>query len=174
MSLTRVILTTGRSLDLSELGLSSTYGGTNGGMTVGTHSGMNGGMLGGYPCKPVNDLKIKDLVRAAERAHPAVPVHLVPPPREYPDQYAGAFGPVEVLPAVACVGAFHSTPLDGDHDQDPVLRRSALTIIWFQPTARVPYGCDAEEALRGVDWEALARDYELQDDWEGLARDYEL
>jgi hypothetical protein len=143
MSLTRVILTSGRSLDLSELRLSSTYG----------------GMLEGYPCKPVNDMKIKGLVRAAERALPSVPVHLVPPPREYPDQYAGAFGPVEVLPAVACVGAFHSTALDRDHD--PVLRRSALTIIWFQPTARVPYGCDAEETLRGVDWEELARDYEL-------------
>lgn len=143
MSLTRVILTSGRSLDLSELRLSSTYG----------------GLPEGYPCKPLNDMKIKGLVHAAERAHPSVPVHLVPPPREYPDQYAGAFGPVEVLPAVACVGAFHSVALDRDHD--PVLRRSALTIIWFQPTARVPYGCDAEEALRGVDWEGLARDYEL-------------
>ncbi|MET9834623.1 hypothetical protein ABZ078_36255 [Streptomyces sp. NPDC006385] len=96
MSLTRVVLTSGRSLDLSELRLCSTYG----------------GMLEGYPCKPINDMTIKGLVRTAERAHPSAPVHLVPPPREYPDQYAGAFGPVEVLPAVACVGAFHSTALD--------------------------------------------------------------
>ncbi|KUL43876.1 hypothetical protein [Streptomyces regalis] len=143
MSLTRVVLASGRSLDLSELQLSSTYG----------------AMLEGYPCKPVNDMKIKGLVRAAEHAHPSSPVHLVPPPREYPDQYAGAFGPVEVLPSVACVGAFHSTALDRDHD--PVLYRSALTIIWFQPTARVPSGCDAEEALRQVEWEGLARDHEL-------------
>lgn len=143
MSLTRVILMSGRSLDLSELQLSSTYG----------------GMLEGYPCKPVNDMKIKGLVRAAEHAHPTIPVHLVLPPREYPDQYAGAFGPVEVLPSVACVGAFRSTALDRDHD--PVLYRSALTIIWFQPTARVPSGCDAEDALREVEWEGLARDYEL-------------
>ncbi|MFE9020164.1 hypothetical protein ACFYNL_16600 [Streptomyces sp. NPDC007808] len=143
MSLTRIVLTSGRSLDLSELRLSSTYG----------------GMLEGYPCKPVNDMTIKSLVHAAERAHPTTPVHLVPPPREYPDQYAGAFGPVEVLPAVACVGAFRSTALEPDHD--PVLYRSALTIIWFQPTAHVPSGCDAEEALREVAWEELARDYEL-------------
>ncbi|MFJ8635084.1 hypothetical protein [Streptomyces sp. NPDC093568] len=143
MSLTRVVLTSGRSLDLSELRFSSTYG----------------GMLEGYPCKPVNDMKIRSLVRAAERAHPSLPVHLVPPPREYPDQYAGAFGPVEVLPSVACVGAFHSAALD--RGQDPVLRRSALTIIWFQPTAHMPTGCDAEDALREVDWEGLARDYEL-------------
>ncbi|MCL8014629.1 hypothetical protein [Streptomyces sp. AS02] len=143
MSLTRVVLTSGRSLDLSELRLSSTYG----------------GMLEGYPCKPVNEMKIKGLLLAAERADPATPVHLVAPPREYPDQYAGAFGPVEVLPPVACVGAFRSTALDRDHD--PVLHRSALTIIWFQPTPYVPSGCDAEEALREVPWEELARDYEL-------------
>ena len=143
MSLTRVVLTSGRSLDLSELRLSSTYG----------------GMLEGYPCRLVNDMKIKGLVRAAEQAHPSTPVHLVPPPREYPDQYAGAFGPVEVLPSVACVGAFRSTALDRAHD--PVLYRSALTIIWFQPTPHVPSGCDAEEALREIAWEELARDYEL-------------
>ncbi|MFI7408178.1 hypothetical protein ACIBU0_05855 [Streptomyces sp. NPDC049627] len=144
MSLTRIVLTSGRSLYLSELRMSSAYG----------------GMLEGYPCKPVNDKKIKGLVRdAAELTHSSVPVHLVPPPREYPDQYAGAFGPVEVLPAVACVGVFHSTALDADHD--PVLYRSALTVIWFQPTPHVPSGCDAEEALREVPWEELARDHEL-------------
>ena len=143
MSLTRVVLSSGRSIDLSELRLSSTYG----------------GMLEGYPCRPVNDMKIKGLLRAAEHAFPTTPVHLVPPPREYPDQYAGAFGPVEVLPSVACVGAFRSTALDPAHD--PVLHRSALTIIWFQPTPHVPSGCDAEEGLREVPWEELARDYEL-------------
>ncbi|KUO19636.1 hypothetical protein [Streptomyces dysideae] len=143
MSLTRVVLSSGRSIDLSELRISSTYG----------------GMLEGYPCKPVNDMKIKGLLHTAERAFPATPVHLVPPPREYPDQYAGAFGPVEVLPPVACVGAFHSTARDRDHD--PVLYRSALTVIWFQPTPEVPSGCDAEAALRDVAWEELAQDYEL-------------
>jgi hypothetical protein len=143
MALTRVVLTSGRSLDLAELRLASTYG----------------GMAEGYPCKPVNDMKISGLVRAAERTHAATPVHLVPPPREYPDQYAGAFGRVEVLPAVACVGTFHSTALDRDHD--PLLYRSTLTVIWFQATARVPSGCDAEEALRDLPWEVLARDCEV-------------
>ncbi|MCI3274630.1 hypothetical protein [Streptomyces cylindrosporus] len=142
MSLTRVILTSGRSVDLSEVRFSSTYG----------------GMLEGYPCKPVNEMKIKGLLHTAESAFRA-PVHLVPPEREYPDQYAGAFGPVEVLPPVACVGAFRSTALDPAHD--PVLFRSALTVIWFQSTPRVPSDCDAVTALRDVDWEGLAEDYEL-------------
>jgi hypothetical protein len=143
MSLARVVLTSGRSLDLTELRLSSTYG---------------GGMPAGYPCKPVNETRIKGLLRAAEHAFPSAPVHLVPPPREYPDQYAGAFGPVEVLPAVACVGTFHSTALRAA--PAPVLYRSALTVIWFQPTAWVPSGCDAEGGLRELDWEGLARDCE--------------
>jgi hypothetical protein len=143
MSLSRVVLASGRSLDLSELRLSSTYG----------------GMLEGYPCKPINDMKIKGLMGEAERAFPGAAVHLVPPPREYPDQYTGAFGPVEVLPAVACVGVFHSTALDRDHD--PILYRSSLTVVWFQPTAHVPYDCDAEPALRDLAWEQLARDHEL-------------
>jgi hypothetical protein len=143
MSLTRVVLTSGRSLDLSELRLSSTYG----------------GMFEGYPCKPVNETKIKGLIRAAEHTFPITPVHLVPPPREYPDQYAGGFGPVEILPSVACVGSFRSSALRPEHDR--ILYGSALTVVWFQPTTQVPSGCDAEAALRDIAWEELARDYEL-------------
>ncbi|GGJ14276.1 hypothetical protein [Streptomyces brasiliensis] len=144
MPLTRVVLTSGRSVDLADLHLSSTYG----------------GMLEGYPRKPVNDLRIKGLLRTAERAFPATPVHLVPPSREHPDQYAGAFGPVEVIPPVACVGTFRSTALAPGHD--PVLYRSALTIVWFQNAPQVPSGCDADAGLRGVAWEELAQDHELQ------------
>ncbi|MES5819117.1 hypothetical protein [Streptomyces sp. RG80] len=143
MSLARVVLTCGRSVDLADLRFSSTYGGTP----------------ESYPCKPVNEMKIKDLLVAAEQAFPETPVHLVPPAREYPHQYAGAFGPVEMLPSVACVGTFRSAALDPAHD--PVLYRSALTVIWFQPTTRVPSGCEAEAGLRDVVWDELARDYEL-------------
>ncbi|MFE0799418.1 hypothetical protein [Streptomyces sp. NPDC058812] len=143
MSLTRVVLSSGRSVDLAELRLTPTYG----------------GLLEGYPCRPVNDLRIKALQRTAERMSPTTPVHLVPPPREYPHQYAGAFGPVELLPRVACVGRFSSAALDPAND--PVLHRSGLTVIWFQPTPRVPSPCDTEAALRDVDWTSLARDYAL-------------
>lgn len=145
-SLARVVLSSGRSVDLAALRLSSTYGGVPEDWP-------------GYPCKPVNDMVIEGLLSATAGTSPATPVHLVPPPRAYPDQYAGAFGPVEVLPSVACVGSFRSSALDPSHD--PVLYHSALTVIWFQPTARVPCECDAEGSLRGVDWEGLARDYKL-------------
>jgi hypothetical protein len=141
MSLTRIVLASGRSAELSELRLSGTYD----------------GMLEGYPCKPVNDMKTRSLLRIAERAFPATPAHLVPPSPEHPDKTAGAFGPVEVLPAVACIGLFRSTALDPDHD--PVLHRSALTVVWFQPAPGIPSGADS--ALRDIPWEELAQDYEL-------------
>lgn len=139
MALSRIVLASGRSIDLAELRLASTYG----------------GMPEGYPCRPVNELRIKGLLSSAEQASPTTPVHLVPPPREYPDQYAGAFGPVEMLPPVACVGTFRSAPLD------PRLYGSHLTVVWFQSGAWVPSGCDAEAGLREVPWEKWARDYEL-------------
>ncbi|CAM5554978.1 hypothetical protein SALBM217S_09249 [Streptomyces griseoloalbus] len=46
IALSRVLLTSGRPVDLTELRLSSTYG----------------GVLEGYPCKPLNDLAIAGLV----------------------------------------------------------------------------------------------------------------
>ncbi|MFR0358659.1 hypothetical protein [Streptomyces sediminimaris] len=143
MSLTRVVLASGRTTELAEVRFTSTYQG-----------------LDGYPCKPFNDRVIGSLLSGAERSFPTVPVHLVPPPREYPHLYPGAYGPVELLPPVACVGSFRSTALHPA--RDPVLARSALTIVWFQRTTRIPHECDAEASLRGVDWERLARDHEVR------------
>ncbi|MER7912405.1 hypothetical protein [Streptomyces sp. NPDC096068] len=143
MSLSRIDLLSGRSIALTELRMSSTYG----------------GMLEGYPCKLINDMKVRSLQLQAERAFPSTPAHLVPPSREYPDQTAGAFGPVEVLPSVACVGAFHSTEVAPE--LDPVLHRSALIVIWFQTGLDVPSGENADLGLRSIRWEELAQDYEL-------------
>ncbi|MEU8620211.1 hypothetical protein [Streptomyces sp. NPDC048623] len=139
MSLGRIVLTSGRSIRLTELRMSSTYA----------------GMLEGYPCQRVNDRKIDWFQRLAERAYPSLPVHCVPPSREHPDESAGAFGPVEVLPAVACVGVFDSMALD------PAMDGSTLVVTWFQPAPVVPAGEDADPGLRGIRWEELAQDYEL-------------
>ncbi|WP_329625431.1 hypothetical protein OG357_37950 [Streptomyces sp. NBC_01255] len=143
MSLSRLVLSSGRSIELSELRMSSTYA----------------GMLEGYPCKRINDLKVSGVQREAEAAFSFAPVHLVPPLREYPDRTAGPFGPVEVLPSVACIGVFGSTAVAPD--LDPVLHRSVLTVVWFQSGPDVPSGEDADRALRGIRWEELAQDYEL-------------
>ena len=116
-------------------------------------------MLEGYPCKPVNEMKVRGLQRQAEHGFPSMPVHLIPPSREYPDPTARAFGPVEVLPSVACIGAFRSTAVAPE--LDPVLHRSALTVIWFQTGLDVPSGDNADLVLRSIRWEELAQDYEL-------------
>ncbi|WP_282087540.1 hypothetical protein [Streptomyces tendae] len=150
LSLTRIVLTCGRNVDLTELRLTPTYD----------------AMSESYPCRPVNDLRIRALLHTAARMSPTVPVHLIPPPRAYPDQYAGAFGPVETLPRVACVGRFSSMPLTPAND--PVDYRSGLTVIWFQPTPRIPDPYDTDPALLDVDWAALALDYELRDPSAGL------
>ncbi|MFE4304988.1 hypothetical protein ACFQ9H_05500 [Streptomyces sp. NPDC056517] len=143
MSLSHIALSSGRSIELTELRMSTTYG----------------GMLEGYPCQRINDMKVSGLLRQAEHAFSFAPVHLVPPFREYPDQTAGAFGPVEVLPSVACIGVFGSTAVDPE--LDAVLHRSALIVAWFQATPDVPSGENADLALRGIRWEELAQDYEL-------------
>lgn len=145
LSLTRIVLTCGRNVDLTELRLTPTYD----------------AMSESYPCRPVNDLRIRALLHTAARMSPTVPVHLIPPPREYPDQYAGAFGAVETLPRVACVGRFSSMPLTPAND--PVAYRSGLTVIWFQPTTRIPDPYDTDPVLRDLDWTTLALDYELRD-----------
>ncbi|KOG15722.1 MULTISPECIES: hypothetical protein [Streptomyces] len=139
MSLGHIVLSSGRSIRLTELRMSSTYA----------------GMLEGYPCKRINDLKVSWLQRHAEGAFSSTPVHFVPPSRHYPDEAAGAFGPVEVLPSVFCVGVFDSAPLDRAMDG------STLVVAWFQPGPEVPAGEDADLALRSIRWEELAQDYEL-------------
>ncbi|MFF8961179.1 hypothetical protein ACF1BK_00265 [Streptomyces globisporus] len=143
MSLSHVVLASGRSVELTETRMESTYG----------------GFLEGYPCKRINDMKTRGLRRRAEQDFPALPFHLVPPVLAYPDETGGAFGPVEVLPAVLCIGVFRSTVVDGG--LDPVMHRSALVVAWFQATPVVPSGEDADPGLRGIDWDALALDREL-------------
>ncbi|CCK29012.1 hypothetical protein BN159_4633 [Streptomyces davaonensis JCM 4913] len=146
MSLSRIVLPSGRPVDLMELQLSSTYG----------------GMLEGYPCALVNKMKITGLLRSAETAFPSAPVHLIPPEREYPDDDTGPlgpFGPVEVIPKVACIGYFRSTAVDPS--LDPVLHISRLTVAWFQPTPETPSGSVENHPLRELAWEQLAEDVEL-------------
>lgn len=143
MPLSHMALSSGRSIELTELRMSTAYG----------------GMLEGYPCRRINDMKVSGLLFQAEHAFSFAPVHLVPPARAYPDQTVGAFGPVEVLPSVACIGVFGSTAIDPE--LDVALHRSALVVAWFQATPKIPSGQDADPAPRGIRWDELAQDYEL-------------
>lgn len=141
MTLTRINLASGRTIKLAELRMSSTYG----------------GLLEGYPCKRVNDFKVNSLATRAANSFPGRPVHLVPPTREHPDEAAGAFGPVELLPAVTCIGLFTSSALSSE--DDAVLYYSGLTVVWLQAAPAVPTGAD--QTLRSIPWEEIAKDFEL-------------
>lgn len=69
MALTRVTLTSGRTVAISDLRLTSTYG----------------GMLEGYPFKRWNDRIVDGLARRTAAAFPTTPTHLVTPHRDHPD-----------------------------------------------------------------------------------------
>jgi hypothetical protein len=142
MALAHMVLSSGRSIELSEIRMSSTYG----------------GMLEGYPFQRWNDLKLERLVKNAEKARLRVPVHLVEPVRELPDLPVGGFGPVELLPAVTCVGSFTSHPINPERDS--MLHHSALTVLWFQEAPVVPSAEVADHGLLGICWNDIAKDFE--------------
>ncbi|ONM45954.1 hypothetical protein [Nocardia donostiensis] len=143
MALAQVALTSGRSIELSDLRLSSTYG----------------AMSEGYPFPRWNDRKLEGVLESARAERPSFPVHMVPPVREWPDVAPGSFGPVELLPAVTCVGFFFSQPVDAG--KNSVLYHSALTVVWLQATPDIPSGEDADPGLRDLCWDEIAGDFEL-------------
>ncbi|MBO2454453.1 hypothetical protein J4573_45710 [Actinomadura barringtoniae] len=142
MTLARITLGSGRDVELTHLEISSTYG----------------GLLEGYPCAAINDRKLAALVR---RADGFPPVHLIEPERTYPEAGSGRlpFGPVEVLPAVHCRGAFRARPVDDA--LDAVLYRSELTVVWFQKDLGGPVADFVTVALADLAWDDLAEDFEL-------------
>ncbi|WP_371494192.1 hypothetical protein OG871_03695 [Kitasatospora sp. NBC_00374] len=142
MTLAHFVLASGRSIELQDVRMSSTYG----------------GLLEGYPFRRWNDRILERLVKNAGQGGTR-PVHLVEPVREHPDHPAGAFGPVELLPAVTCTGSFSSYPVDPD--LDTVLHYSALTVVWFQATPVLPTSGSTDHALAAVRWDDLAEDREL-------------
>ncbi|MET7403084.1 hypothetical protein ABZS66_57350 [Dactylosporangium sp. NPDC005572] len=146
MVLARMELGSGREIKLSELHLKSTYG----------------GLIEGYPMARLNDMKVAGLAEQAGRLLPHAPVHVVEPLRTRPEQDSGTaspFGPLELLPAVICMGRFSSGPINPGFD--PVLHYSRLVIVWFQDNATVPAGRDIPAGLRDVRWEDWAQDEEI-------------
>ncbi|SCK45588.1 hypothetical protein H181DRAFT_04029 [Streptomyces sp. WMMB 714] len=142
MPLTDVRLVSGRSIRLVEMRMSSTYG----------------GLIVGSPSKRTNEFIVDSTVNRARNDCPSRPVHLVPPALAYPDESAGAFGPVEVMPRVRCTGLFESWEIDPAHNSGWWF--SALTVVWFQHTTDLPAGNDAPADLREIAWEELAVDLE--------------
>ena len=141
MSLAYIVLKSGHAIQLTNLRFSCTYI----------------GLLEGMPTEDVNTSIIESLVASARRDFPNRPVHVVPPPREYPDEQHGrARSRVEIMPGVACVGAFEADAIGPD--ADPEWDRSWLTVVWFQEKASFD---GIKDVLADLAWGELARDMTL-------------
>jgi hypothetical protein len=147
MTLAWINLASGRSVGLTRLTISSTYG----------------GMLEGYPNRGMNDALIARLGSRRESAYDSLPVHVITPPRSLPGADQGAarmpFGPVETLPPVCCEGYFHSGPVD-EEGLDPVLHESRLIVVWFREDLAPAVADFAATAVHGLAWDDLAEDSE--------------
>lgn len=117
------------------------------------------GLIEGVPRRKTNDLQV---AAASERGVLGSPVHVVPPRRRDWLRTPGDCAemspllgmPPEWLPLVACVGLWESAPTGRDADAD----RSRLTVAWWQDDYAMPIDGAALDAIRALDWEALARD----------------
>lgn len=112
MTLARITLDIGRDIELTELKISSTYG----------------GLLEGYP-----NARMNDALRATLVKRHSLPAHVIAPPRNYAHPELDerlAFGPMEPLPAVYCQASSRSGRVNDE--LDPVLHRSWLVVAWFQ------------------------------------------
>ncbi|MEU8819014.1 hypothetical protein [Actinoplanes sp. NPDC048796] len=146
MALTNVVLASGRDIDLSDIHLSSTYG----------------GLIEGYPNARINDYIVEGLARRAGQLFPLGPVHVVTPARTESEVDPGErwpFGPPQRLQPVTCVGLFSSHPVDPE--LDPVLHFSRLVVAWFQDDVSLPAGDLAPAGLRQLRWDDLATDGEV-------------
>jgi hypothetical protein len=139
-------LASGRSVELTRLTISSTYG----------------GLLEGYPNARMNDALIAGLGSRRAFACASVPAHVIPPPRSRPgtgECSAGMpFGPVENLLPVYCEGSFRSGPVN--EELDPALYESQLMVVWFQDDLARPVAEFASVAMNMLAWDDLAEDSE--------------
>jgi hypothetical protein len=141
MTLARITLDSGRDIELTELKISSTYG----------------GLLEGYPNARMNDALI---ARLAKRR--SLPAHVISPRRTYPHPELDkrlAFGPMELLPAVYCQASFRSDRIN--EELDPVLHRSWLMVAWFQEDLSSLVTEFVTTVVSSLAWEELAEDSEL-------------
>jgi hypothetical protein len=144
-------LSSGRSVTLSSLRQSRTYL----------------GLVEGLPDTKSSEFFIRNALKKAEEdSHPrSKPVLLPPPRRDYfrtPGDMAeakrGAFADrnIEWLPLVTCVGEFESS----SPARDPEMHASTLTVVWFQAEWAMPIDPAALEAIKKLDWDRLATDFE--------------
>ncbi|APR82099.1 Hypothetical protein A7982_07448 [Minicystis rosea] len=114
------------------------------------------GLLEGLPTRERNDADIEQWRADARRKDEHEPFLITPNQR--PIEYDGHYplGEPAALPAIGCIARFCSYEPARDPDKD----YSALTVIWFQDDYAFPLSEEAEQAIRNLDWEKWARDWE--------------
>ncbi|MFC5748003.1 hypothetical protein [Actinomadura rugatobispora] len=121
-----------------------------------------GGLIEGVPTATFNDRAIK---RAAERASERFmrPVYVVPPEREVQEGPTTGFRgePVELLPAMECMGFFDGPPTPRAEDD---WWTSSLAVVWFQDAGERVVHPDAAARMYELPWDELAQDF-TWDDW---------
>lgn len=132
-------LSTGRMIRASSLCIEETYA----------------GVLEGYPSSITNDSLLANLpIRATKTILGPSSVHIIEPQRKA-EVIPGFYRPAEFLQPYWVAAYFRSSHMNrGNHASD-------LILIWFQDK---PFPIPSEDALaklREVNWEQLARDFEI-------------
>lgn len=120
------------------------------------------GLLEGTPCARLNDRIVESAVEAARRDweprdfSPA----LIPPARRpflrEPQEESDPGREQEWLPMITCTAEFEShSPA-----RNPEMDGSALTVVWFQDDYALPLSAAALEAIKAIDWQARAHDFQ--------------
>jgi hypothetical protein len=106
-------------------------------------------------------MELHALTRSLVERYPHAGTHVIEPSRTRPDPPGappGSFGPIEILPAIRCIGVFTSHRIDDD--TDPILTSSTLVVAWYQSAAVLPFDDTIRAPLEALDWDRLAHDHE--------------
>ena len=125
------------------------------------------GLIEGLPDTDSSTFFIRGALKTAEESfHPrSKPVLLPPARRDYfrtPGDMAaakrGAFAGrnIEWLPLVTCIAQFDSVM----PARDPEMQGSTLSVVWFQDEWAMPIDQAALEAIKKLDWDNLATDFD--------------
>jgi uncharacterized protein (TIGR02996 family) len=124
------------------------------------------GLIEGIPTTSMNQRIIERMVAEERARHPnGGEPYLIQPverpteyPRGVPKLYLDSNDKPAELPAVACIGRFHSRYGTAEADPDC---SSELTVIWFQDDFALPIAVEVWPRLVAIDWDQHAIDYGL-------------
>ncbi|SHM27727.1 hypothetical protein [Cryptosporangium aurantiacum] len=141
MDLGEVLVLGGRTIRLTSVELSRTYG----------------GLIEGYPNSRLNDAHLQRARGRLETRYPRTPTYVLEPARTlHPERNFSRGRPWEELPAVECRGFFTSTTIGPPGEYG--LGMSCLAVAWWQDHDGAIFSDSARPAFATLDWKAHAED----------------